>query len=67
MTDGTTIKVLLMVMLLGCIVSATYVPEGWGHLRMFLARTMAVVRSTTSWPERALHVSPGWAVQRHAV
>jgi hypothetical protein len=82
MTDGTTIKVLLMVMLLGCIVDATFVPEGWEPFQMSLARTMAIVRSATSWPERALQQIVlkyvpssasrmsvqvlSWAMQRHA-
>jgi hypothetical protein len=58
---AVTIKVLLMVMLLGCTVGATYFPEGWEPLRMFLARTMATVWSATLWPERALqHIVLKW-------
>ena len=53
MTDGT-IKVLLMVMLLGGLVGATYVPETWESLPMFVARTMAVVWSAMALPERTL-------------
>jgi hypothetical protein len=53
MTDGT-IKVLLMVMLLGGLVGATYVPETWESLPMFVARTMAVVWSAIALSERTL-------------
>jgi len=52
MTDET-IKVLLMAMLLGGLVGATYVPETW-DLPTLLARAMAVVWSTVALPDRAL-------------
>ena len=52
MTDAT-VKVLLMAMLLGGLVGATYVPETW-DLRTFLVRAMAVVWSTMALPDRAL-------------
>jgi hypothetical protein len=53
MTDGT-IKVLLMVMLLGGLVGATYVPENCESLSLFLARTLAVVWAAMALPERTL-------------
>lgn len=52
MTDGA-IKVFLMVMLLGGLVGATYVPER-GELPTFLVRAMAVVWSAMAMPDRAL-------------
>lgn len=52
MTDGT-IKVLLMAMLLGGLVGATYVPETW-DLQTFLVRAVAVVWSTMALPDHAL-------------
>ena len=54
MIDGTTIKVILMVMLLGGLVGATYVPETWEPLATFLARTVAVIWSAMALPERIL-------------
>ena len=48
-----TIKALLMILLLGSLVGATYVPETW-DLSTFLVRAMAVVWSTMALPDRAL-------------
>ena len=48
-----TIKALLMVLLLGSLVGATYVPETW-DLSTFLVRAMAVAWSTMALPDRAL-------------
>ena len=48
-----TIKALLMILLLGSLVGATYVPETW-DLATFLVRAMAVVWSTMALPDRAL-------------
>jgi hypothetical protein len=54
MADGTTIKLILMVMLMGGIIGATYVPEARAALPMFLARTMAVVWSAMALLGRSL-------------
>lgn len=53
MTDGT-IKVLLMVMLLGGLVGATYVPENCESPSLFLARALAMVWAVMALPERTL-------------
>jgi len=52
MTDATTIKVLVMVMLLGSIVGATYVP--WGLIPALASRAMTLVWSAIAWPDRAV-------------
>jgi len=52
MANETT-KALLMIILLGSIVGATYVPETW-DLPTFLVRAMAIVWSTMALPDRAL-------------
>jgi len=64
MANETT-KALLMILLLGSIVGATYVPETW-DLPTFLVRAMAVVWSTMALPDRALQHIAGKRVPSSA-
>jgi hypothetical protein len=52
MTDATDLKVLLMVTLVGALVGATYVPQGF--IPALASRAMALVRSAIAWPDRAM-------------
>jgi hypothetical protein len=59
MTNETT-KALLMILLIGSLVAATYVPEVWESRPTLLIReAMTVVWSAIALPDRALqHVIP---------
>ena len=52
MTDATDPKVLLMVVLVGALVGATYVPQGF--IPALASRATALVWSAISWPDRAM-------------
>ena len=57
MPDGTTIKIVLMVMLMSGLVGATYAP--WQFIPALAGRALAMVWSAIAWPDRVMqHLIP---------